>query len=255
MSLEAVPETIAPKIRVVGALIRYGFYLVAGVTLGGIGLIVFSLWGGRLQPIDASPAFRLATPALSQLPLSGHVVSGRIGRVEVRQYGRLTSREADLALVAVMPPRGIGMGTEFVQDLRDINVLRNARAVMGSTHYDLDTRFGEFRATEMRVDTDGRWKQCLAYRSRLDTPVIYFTGWYCDGSGAKPSPGALACMLDRLVLDSELASKEADQFLRSRMTRSPRCSSEPVTQTTDVRNRQRPSPPARWSQPAAAARY
>lgn len=144
------------------------------------------------------------------------------------------------------------MGTEFVQDLRDINVLRAARAVMTSTHYDLETRLGEFRATEMRVNADGRWKQCLAFRSRLDTPAIYLTGWYCDGSGARPSPTALACILDRLTLHGELASREADQFVRVRLSRSPSCSSEPVTQTTDVRNKQRPSSPARWSQPAAA---
>ena len=119
------------------------------------------------------------------------------------------------------------------------------------THYDLENRFGEFRATEMRVDTDGRWKNCLAFRSRLDTAAVYFTGWYCDGSGAKPAAGALACMLDRLVLDADLASKEGD--MRARMARPPNCSAEPVTQTTDVRQR-RMSPPSRWSQPSAQQR-
>jgi hypothetical protein len=244
---------VSPKLSVAGAVVRYGFYLVGALVLGGIGLLILSMWGGRLRPVDAAPALRVTAPALAQLPVSGHVVTGsRIGRIEVRQYGRLSSREADLAIVAVMPPRGIGMGTEFVQDLRDVNILRAVRAAMTSTHYDLETRLGEFRATEMRVDADGRWKQCLAFRSRLDTPAIYLTGWYCDGSGAKPSPTALACMLDRLTLDSELASKEADQFVRARLSRSPSCSSEPVTQTTDMRNKQRPSAPARWSQPTAA---
>ena len=49
-----------------------------------------------------------------------------------------------------------------------------------------EARFGEYRATEMRVDADGRWKQCLAFRSRLQTATVYLTGWYCDGSGSKP---------------------------------------------------------------------
>ena len=71
----------------------------------------------------------------------------------------------------------------------------------------------------MRVDTDGRWKQCLAYRSRFDTAAVYLTGWYCDGSGSKPSANALACILDKLVIERELASKEADAFLRGRMTK------------------------------------
>ena len=57
----------------------------------------------------------------------------------------------------------------------------------------------------MRVDTDGRWKQCLAFRSRFDTAAVYLTGWYCDGSGSKPSPNALACVLDKLVIERELA--------------------------------------------------
>jgi hypothetical protein len=234
-----------------GKMIRYGFYLVGALFFGGLGLLTLSFWSDLPRPNDAPPALRLAAPGLASLPMTGHVVEGgRLGRIEVRQYGRLNSREVDLALVAVMPPRGIGMGTEFVQDLRSVNLLRNARALMLPTHYDLETRFGELRATEMRVDTDGRWKQCLAFRSRLDIAAIYLTGWYCDGSGSKPGAHALACMLDRLTLDAPLASKEADQFLRARMARAATCSAEQVTQTIDVRNR-RMSPPARWSQPTA----
>jgi hypothetical protein len=182
--------------------------------------MALSAWNWLPAAVNAAPAFRISAPSLAQLSLSGHVVTGgRLGRVEVRQYGRLNSREQDLAVVMVMPPKGIGMGTEFVQDLRDINLLRGARAVLMPTHYDLETRFGEFRATDMRVDTDGRWKNCLAFRSRLDTASIYFTGWYCDGSGSKPGAQALACMLDRLVLDADVASKEANGFLRARLTR------------------------------------
>ena len=112
-----------------------------------------------------------------------------------------------------MPPKGIGMGTQFVQDLTDVNLLRLKRAIiMTQTHYDLDTRFGEYRATEMRVDTDGRWKQCLAYRSRLETASVYLTGWYCDGSGSKPSASSLACILDKLVIERELAVEGGRYF-------------------------------------------
>jgi len=237
-----------------GSMIRHVFYLVGALLFGGLGLVTWTFWRDVPRPKEAPPAVRLAAPALAGLSTTGHVIEGgRLGRVEVRQYGRLNSREVDVALVAVMPPRGIGMGTEFVQDLRNINLLRGARAIMVPTHYDLENRFGEFRATEMRVDTDGRWKQCLAYRSRLDTPAIYLTGWYCDGSGAKPPAHALACMLDRLSLDAELASKEADQFVRARMARSATCSADQVTQTTDMGER-RMSSPSRWSQPTAQRR-
>jgi hypothetical protein len=244
-------ETVLATVSVAGSLIRYAFYLVAALVVGGIGLIVLWGWNYRVKPVDAQPALRLASSSLAHLPVSGHVVSsGLFGRIEVRQYGRLHNRDVDLAIVMVMPPKGVGLGTQFAQDLRDINLLRGARATLLNANHDLENRFGEFRATEMRVDADGRWKNCLAFRSRLDTAAVYFTGWYCDGSGAKPSAGALACMLDRMTLDTDLAAKEADAFIRARMARPARCSAEPVTQTTDVRQ-QRLSPPSRWSQPTA----
>src|SRR5437588_8297327 len=126
------------------------------------------------------------------------------------------------------------MGTAFRQDLREANLLRNTCATLTSTRYDLATRFGECRATEMQVDADGRWKQCLAFRSRLETAAVYLTGWYCDGSGSKPSPNLLACHLDKLVLERELAVKDADTFMRGRMTKVARCQAAPVTQTTDT---------------------
>jgi hypothetical protein len=153
--------------------------------------------------------------------------------------------------VLVMPPKGIGMGTQFVQDLTDINLLQLKRSIsMSGTHHDLDTHFGLYRATEMRVDTDGRWKQCLAFRSRLETTAVCLTGWYCDGSGSKPSPNSLACLLDKLVIERELAVKDADAFMRGRMTKAAYCPAVPVTQTTDTGHRG-VSPPSRWSEPGA----
>jgi hypothetical protein len=248
-------ETVSSKISVVGIVIRYAFYAVGTLAIGGIGLMLLAGWNWLPAAVNDAPAFRISAPGVAQLPVSGQVItSGRLGRVEVRQYGRLNSREQDLAVVMVMPPKGIGMGSELVQDLRNINLLRGARAVLMPTHYDLETRLGEFRATEMRVDTDGRWKNCLAFRSRLDTASVYFTGWYCDGSGTKPGAQALACMLDRLVLDTDVASKEANAFLRGRITRAAYCSAESVTQTSDTGQR-RTTSPSRWSQPTAVQRW
>lgn len=242
-------------VAVAGVVIRYGFYATGAIVLGMIGLGVVSLKRLVPQPIDAPPAFHVTASDVASKPTSGHVIAGsRLGRVEVRQYGHLNNRNSDLAVVLVMPPRGIGMGTQFVQDLHNVNLLRVRSAVLTQTHYDLDTRFGEFRATEMRVDTDGRWKQCLAYQSRFETGAVYLTGWYCDGTGTKPAAATLACILDRIVLDQELASKEADQYLRERMAKPAYCHGSPVTQTTDIGHRG-VSPPSRWSQPTARTRY
>jgi hypothetical protein len=246
---------LPPPVAVAGAVIRYGFYAIGMLVLSMIGIGLFSLWRVAPKPINDPPAFRVASPNLARLSSSGHVIgSSYFGRTEVLQYGQLHNRDIDLAVVLVMPRKGVGMGTQFVQDLRDLNLLRRSRATMTSTHYDLETRFGEFRATEMRVDTDGRWKQCLAFRSRLDTAAVYLTGWYCDATGSKPGADTLACMLDRLVIDGQLASKEADQFLRARMAKPAYCSSEPVSQTSDSGTRRRPSSPSRWSQPSSTYR-
>jgi hypothetical protein len=243
------------SITIAGAVIRYTFYAVGILTLGGIGLVIMSVWNVVPKAVDAPPAFRINAGEFASKATSGHVVtSSRYGRAEVLQYGQLHNRTTDLAVALIMPPKGIGMGTQFLQDLADVNLLRIKRTIsMSQTNYDLDTRFGEFRATEMRVDTDGRWKQCLAFRSRFDTASVYLTGWYCDGSGSKPSPNALACVLDKLVVERELASKEADTFLRGQMAKSPRCQADSVTQTTDMGYRG-VSSQWRWTQPQATYR-
>src|SRR5262245_26025517 len=123
-------ERAASPISVAGAIVRYGFYLVGALALGLIGMAVVSVWRMVPAAVDAPPAFRLAAPGLAHLPATGHVVrSSRFGRIEVRQYGRLHNRDVDLAILLAMPPKGIGMGTEFAQDLREVNVLRHARGV------------------------------------------------------------------------------------------------------------------------------
>jgi hypothetical protein len=252
---ETVTVGAISPISIAGIAIRYGFYAVGTIVLAMIGIGLLSLW--RLPPkaIEAPPAFRIASSEFARHSVNGHVVSGsKLGRVEVLQYGLLNNRSSDLAVVLIMPPKGSSMGAQFVQDLKDTNLLRLKRAKLTQMHYDLDTRFGEYRATEMRIDTDGRWKQCLAYRSRFDTASVYLTGWYCDASGSKPGAEALACILDRLVIERDLASNEADAFLRARMAKPARCQAAPVTQTTDTGHRG-VSPPSRWSRPSALRRY
>jgi len=103
------------------------------------------------------------------------------------------------------------------------------------------------------VDRRGCRRFGLAFRSRLETTAVYLTGWYCNGSGNKPSPHSLACLLDRLVIERELAVKDADTFMRGRMTKAAYCQAAPVTQTTDTGHRG-VSPPSRWSQPSATYR-
>jgi hypothetical protein len=250
---ESVTAGQVSPVAVAGVVIRYAFYAIGALVLGVIGLSVLSLWNVVPKKIDAQPAFHIASGEFAGKPTNGSVVtSSHFGRYEMLQYGELNNRNSDLAIVMVLPPAPGGV--RLVQDLTDLNLLQLKRPrIMSQVHYDLDTRFGEFRATEMRVDTDGRWKQCLSYRSRFNNSAVVITGWYCDGSGSKPSPHALACSLDKMVLDQELAVKGADNYLRERMGKAARCRADSVTQTTDMGNRGM-SPPSRWSQPSATYR-
>ena len=60
--------------------------------------------------------------------------------------------------------------------------------------------------------------------------------------GDKPSAHTLACLLDKLVLDNSLTSKEADGFLRAKLAKPAYCMAEQVTQTTDTNSRRTSSP-------------
>ncbi len=240
---------------VAGSLIRYSFYTIGAVVLGGIGLFMMWVWGHRVTTVDSPPAFTINAKAVSGLPVQSSILKvGQLGRVEIMHFGAIHNRETDLTAALFMPPNGTVPVDRLSANFHDANLLRNVRHIMTSTYHDLETRFGSIRAVEMRADIDGRWKQCLAYRSRFDHPSVYLMGWYCDGTGNKPSPHQLACTLDKLTLTRDLPSREANEFIRGRMARSANCSADSVSQTTDTSYRRGVSPPSRWSQPNSKRR-
>jgi hypothetical protein len=170
---------------------------------------------GGARTIDAKPAFRIAAPELARLPVRSKVILSWHGRVETRHYGQIYDRDMDLTVALIMPRERPGQN----HHRRPARHSRHQAAAqpprrLQYLQYDLETRFGPLRATDVRVDTDGRWKQCLTYYSRFPSESIVLAGWYCDASGSKPSADRLACLLDRLVLDSPLESREADLFMR-----------------------------------------
>jgi len=245
----------------VGTAIRYTFYSVGAIGFAIVGLFFWSassVFDYRVKTVADSPAFHLSASHLQRLPVSSQILSSKFyGRMEIRQYGQLYDRDVDLTVALVMPPAGTPMLREFGRQLRDIRPMQTAQAVFGNFYFDIQTRFGPIRATDLRVHSDGQWKQCLAYLSRFESLSVYLTGWYCDASGAKPSAEKLACTLDKLTLDKDLASKEAEAFLRVRLSRPGSCSAEPVSQTTDVRSsydRRSISNPQRWSTPSSTYR-
>lgn len=247
-------EHLSTAVSLAGVLVRYSFFLIGTIVIGIIGLAMLWVWNQRIRVVSDAPAFHIDDGSIGSLPVTSDVITGgQQGRIEVVQYGTLHNRGTDLAVVMLLPPKGAVASTRLAMDLREINILRHVRAVNLTTHYDLETRFGPVHAVEMRAETDGRWKQCLSYSSRFNTNAVALMGWSCDGSGSKPGAYALACTLDRLVIDKPLATTEADAWVRERMARPPNCSAHIVSQTTDVRSRP-VSPPSRWSQPSSRTR-
>jgi hypothetical protein len=258
----SVIEEPAPRVNLAaaaasaGTVIRYSFYLFGALLFGAVLFGMNSLYGMRVQKVDARPAFQLSTPYLERLPVNAQVVTGgRFGRMELIQHGAVRDRNINLTIAMGIPPKDAILTRDSMPQLNEISALRRARMVFSSVYHDLDTRFGAVRATEMRVESDGQWKQCLSFASRFDTTAVYFVGWFCDASGAKPSPDRLACILDKITLTQELASKEADAFMREKMSKGALCSATPVSQTIDTRTYRTPQNPAKWSQPNAQRRF
>jgi hypothetical protein len=240
----------------VGSAVRYTFYAIGAIALAIVGTFFWSAKSLFDVPVkvDARPSFHLASQHLARFSARTQVVTGgRFGRMELLQYGSFHNRDVNFTIGMGFPPAGAVFGRDPAPQISSL-MPRNVRTLMSSNYHDLETRFGPVRATEVRLESDGQWKQCLAFASRFDTPSMYLIGWSCDARGAKPSPERLACMIDRLTLDRDLASKEADTFLRARLAQPASCSAIPVSQTTDMRSRSGISSPQRWSTPNAQQR-
>ena len=247
---ESYPR-VTTTFTIVGVVIRYSYLLIAAIVMAMMGIVIASSWRERTPPVVEPAAFRLAVPSLERLSTRAWSQgSWLVGRLDVRQYGRVHDRDTDLTIALIMPTEGYAASPDVVVQ-ESINPQANLVELFPQRHHDLETRFGSVRAMEMTVVADGRRKLCLGYLSRFDTTALQLKGWSCEANGDKPSPDRLACMLDRLTVDAPLPVKTADDVLRERLARPARCWSTPVTQTTDTRVR-RPSPPARWSTPNAA---
>jgi hypothetical protein len=224
---------LATAVTHAGIAVRYTFYAVGALVFAVIAIGMLMIWQNRIVISSDKAAFHIASPQLAQLPVTSKTITGgRYGRIELVQYGQWHDRNLDMAIALTMPPANNSVWREAAMD--GIRPPRG-RFLQTATYHDLETRFGAIRAREARFEADGQWKQCLTYISRFNTDAVHLIGWWCDASGAKPSPDRLACTLDRLVLDGSLYAGDADKFLRERMARSSTCSSAPVAQTMDTR--------------------
>ncbi len=221
-----------------GTFIRFAFYTVGLFALAFVGLIALWIWN-RLPPspesVKAQPVFQIGTNALSSRPQVSRAENHPQGWIESLQYGQLYDRDVDMTVLLIVPKEAYqGMIRSYASEIGSLRTISGRIYQSGTNYHDLETRFGSVRASEFTVSADGRQKLCISYLSRFDTTAFYLKGWYCEGSGARPSFGALACTLDKLALKRSLPSAEATSFITERMKQPAKCSADPVTQTTDT---------------------
>jgi hypothetical protein len=249
----ATTAHLVSAVSIAGSFIRYAFYLFGMIVFAIVACALIWGWSNRVRIVDDKPALRLTDGTYTRLPTSSEIISGgKTSYTEVLRYGSLNSRTNDLTVATTLPRSGNGQSQAW-RGLHAQGLLTDATYDVLSTRYDLETRYGKFHAVDIRINVDGRKKQCLSFSSRFETTSIFMTGWACDGSSSGPSASTLACSLDRIVIDKALPTKEADDYLRERMARPGRCSAEAVTPAFDTRSRP-VSPPSRWSQPSSKTR-
>jgi hypothetical protein len=243
MSREFSRPNLQVAAQTAGTFIRYAFYAIGLLTFSVIGLVALWIWN-RLpsspERMKVDPAFQIAAKDLARRPLYRKAENQSYGWVESLQYGQLYDRDVDMTVLMIVPKEAYQTLTRnYFSEVSSLRPIAG-RSRSTSAFYDLETRFGSVRASEFMINSDGRNKLCISYLSRFDSPVFYLKGWYCEANGARPSFSAVACVLDQLTLKGDLPSAEATAFINERMRRPPKCSAEPVSQTTDTGQRQQP---------------
>lgn len=231
-----------------GRAVRYSFYIAGTVAFALIAVAVVRVSSFFSQPSIASSkaSFQINAPELTRLSSTANAARFSGGWQNVLQYGQVYDRNTDFTLVINMPSSpDTPVVRDYSSEMSSLRpLLRTAYTGMGraTTYYDLETRFGPVRAANFQINSDGQIKLCVSYLSRFDTTAVYLKGWYCEASGARPNFHTLACMIDRISVKGVLPTAAAQTFFEERMKRSPRCTAEPVSQTTDTRP---PRPPRR----------
>lgn len=228
-----------------GKAVRYSFYVVGTIVLALIGIVVVRVTSFFDQPsrVSAKASFQISAPELTRLSPTANSARFNAGWQETLQYGQVYDRNTDFTLVINMPSNpDTPVVRDYSYEMSSLRPLLRMAYIGSSTYYDLQTRFGQVRAANFQVNSDGQIKLCVSYLSRFDTTAVYLKGWYCEASGARPNFHTLACILDRVTLKGVLPTAAAQSFFEERMKRPARCSAEPVSQTTDTRP---PRPPRR----------
>lgn len=220
--------------KATSSIIQTVFYLSGAVIFIGIAIIAIKFWNALPSVLSETPPFVIEADALKRLRPHHRAARMDGARLDVLQYGQLYDRGTDLTLMIVQPPvSDQGLTRDFFAEIRELEPIARRARLDSSRFWDLQTRQGPVRAAEFMIRADGRDKLCLAFLSRFDQTALYYKGWFCEGSGARPNTHELACLLDRLRATAPLATREAEAALKIEPAR--RCGAEPVSQTSDTR--------------------
>lgn len=241
MSYEFSRSDVRVAAQAANSMVRFFFYGAGIFAFVVMGLLAHWIWS-RLPyshaAAKAQPAFEFAANSLSGRPQIRKAENNIYGWVESLQYGQLYDRDVDMTVLMVVPSESRQHLTrDYYSEIAALRpIAGRSHRIGGSsgvTFYDLETRFGELRASEFSISADGRTKLCISYLSRFESPAFFLKGWYCEANGARPNFREVACIIDKLALNGKLPSADATGFIKERMKRSQRCTAEPVTQTTD----------------------
>lgn len=83
----------------------------------------------------------------------------------------------------------------------------------------IDSKFGHVTLLRLAGGRDGP-RSCLGFAKRIDEPVLQISGWSCQGETLPARRGAIACLLNRLVLlTAGNDPKLADLFAHAELKR------------------------------------
>ena len=209
---------------------------------------ITSIWNVVPKTIDAAPCVPDCIGEFAgKTPTGSVVTSSQFGRIEMLQYGELNNCDSDLAVVMMMPPNVFRRNTRAGPERPRSGAVKRPR-IMSKTHYDLETRFGEFRATEMRVDPTAAGSNAVV-RSRFETD--------CGDHRLVLRRQRQQAKSERAGLHPRQDRARARACLEGRGQFPPRADGETGAlqrRAGDANYRHRPprrAPPSRWSQPSA----
>jgi hypothetical protein len=223
---------------------KFTFLILGCFFFGLFALIAWFIVGKlptatRERPVISWPVESLANVA--SVPLS--FADERGGREDIWQFGGPGTTKPFASLIFWQRLDRVRAVPVQLNTLKGMLPLRqlNPHPQQNGASYEMFTRWGKFSGQDYNYrETNGRMRDCIVFLSVFETPEFSIGGFYCNADGAPAAAGPLACMLDRIQLDSEAKVTPATTFLRQKASEPAKCSHRshyPPTNRQIIRNR------------------